>query len=77
MILDWWLSPELQVGTQRCGLGVVADIVVEETGSFVPGMASRPITQEKGTRGCTDIRHGLQGGEYRPWIHRYLELMTF
>ena len=40
MILDWWLSPELQVGLQRGGLVVMADELVETTSSLVPGMAT-------------------------------------
>lgn len=62
MILDWWLSPELQVGTHADKIGGSSDKLAQETSGALPGMETGQTASEESRRGCEDLRHGVQGG---------------
>jgi hypothetical protein len=58
MILDWWLSPELQVRhLARESIGE-SDDLAEKTRCSVPRMAIGPVTSEESSGG----RQGLCDG---------------
>lgn len=64
MILDWWLSPELQVRySLPCDHRYLTDIAVEKASGFVPRMATRSIAAAESGGRRPDIRDGVQGGE--------------
>jgi hypothetical protein len=58
MILDWWLSPELQVRNLVRQNVVESDESAKKTRCSIPGMAIGPITSEESSGG----RQGLCDG---------------